>query len=170
MLKRLPFYLTLASFTLLLILVFGWYFLAWNLVTIIPFAIATTILFFQLLTLIRINSLLIRKINRILLFFQISLLGLFLLTLVDIVWIWKINMLLFLISAQFYILDLAKRYHIRKSIAIVLACLCFVSLLAFLLLPYMESCLPIGIISLLASFLLVFIYVIGKKNLPLNQL
>ncbi len=170
MIKKLPTYFAFTFLTVTMLLIFGWYYLSWSLVTIIPLAISTTILFFQFLTIIRIHNKKIYNINRMLLLLQLILLLLFVTQLIDISWIWKWNMLLFLISTQLYLYDIMTKYHVRKIARILVVTFGFFTVLSFLLLPFFEIFLPIGLACTLFSFALVLGHLFGKRSLPLNQL
>jgi hypothetical protein len=149
---------------LLILLLFGWIEFSWKLTKVLPFFITCSFLFFQVLTISKINSGTFRMINRGLLIAQIALLASFLFSFVEIGTIWKLNMLLLLAATHIYLLDLNNRYiQTRIFSKWLLLVLLIVSLVAFLFIQKSPYLMNIGFTSALISGLVVLMNIFLYK-------
>jgi len=151
---------------LMILLFLGWSEFSWRLTKVLPFFISFLFLFFQVLTISKINSRPFRLINTSLLIIQVLLLGSLLLSLVEIAQIWKLNMLFLLAASHIYLLDLNNRFIQRRLFSKwLLLSLLAVSLIAFLFSPLLIN---IGFISAIISGLVVlmniFLFNPKKEN------
>jgi hypothetical protein len=151
---------------LMILLFLGWSEFSWRLTKVLPFFISFLFLFFQVLTISKINSKPFRLINTSLLIIQVLLLGSLLLSLVEIAQIWKLNMLFLLAASHIYLLDLNNRFIQRRLFSKwLLLSLLAVSLIAFLFSPLLIN---IGFISAIISGLVVlmniFLFNPKKEN------
>ncbi|AEA45613.1 hypothetical protein [Fluviicola taffensis] len=151
-----PALLAWAFLALLILLFLGWIEFSWKLTKVLPFFITCLFLFFQVLTISKINSGTFRIINRGLLIAQVLLLGFFLLSMVEIRSIWKINMLLLLAATHIYLLDLNNRYiQTRVFSKWLLLFLLVISLVAFLFVQQSPYLMNVGFTSAIISGLVV---------------
>lgn len=155
---------------LMILLFLGWSEFSWKLTKVLPFFITCLFLFFQFLTVSRINSGTFRLINTSLLVIQVLLLLSFLFSLIEISQIWKFNMLFLLAATHVYLLDLNNRF-IQKRVYSkwLLLVLLVVSLIAFLFIDKSPYLMNIGFISAIVSGLIVlmniFLYNPKRENL-----
>ncbi|MNJ84718.1 hypothetical protein D3C87_21770 [compost metagenome] len=141
---------------LLVLLFLGWSEFSWKLTKVLPYLISCIFLFFQFLTVSRISSKPFRLINISLLVVQILFLGSFLLSLVEIGQIWKLNMLFLLAATHVYLLDLNNRFIQRRLFSKwLLLILLGISLIAFLLIDKSPYLMNVGFISAMLSGLIV---------------
>jgi hypothetical protein len=141
---------------LLILLFLGWSEFSWKLTKVLPFFITFLFLFFQVLTVSRISSKTFRLINVSLLAVQIISLGLFLLSVVEIGEIWKLNMLFLLAATHIYLLDLNNRFIQRRLFSKwLLLILLVTSLIAFLFIDKSPYLMNIGFVSAIISGLIV---------------
>ncbi len=141
---------------LLILLFLGWSEFSWKLTKVLPFFISCLFLFFQFLTVSRINSGTFRLINIFLLVAQVLILTAFLTSLVEISQIWKLNMLFLLAATQVYLLDLNNRFIQGRTFSKwLLLILLVVSLVAFLFIDRSAYLMNIGFVSSMISGLVV---------------
>lgn len=141
---------------LLILLFLGWSEFSWRLTKVLPFFIAFLFLFFQVLTVSKISSKTFRLINVSLLVVQIISLGFFLLSVVEIGEIWKLNMLFLLAATHIYLLDLNNRFIQRRLFSKwLLLILLVTSLIAFLFIDKSPYLMNIGFVSAIISGLIV---------------
>lgn len=141
---------------LLILLFLGWSEFSWKLTKVLPFFITFLFLFFQVLTVSRISSKTFRLINVSLLAVQIISLGFFLLSVVEIGEIWKLNMLFLLAATHIYLLDLNNRFIQRRLFSKwLLLILLVTSLIAFLFIDKSPYLMNIGFVSAIISGLIV---------------
>jgi hypothetical protein len=141
---------------LLILLFLGWSEFSWKLTKVLPFFISFLFLFFQVLTVSKINSKTFRVINISLLGIQIICLTFFLLSLVEIGQIWKLNMLFLLAATHVYLLDLNNRFIQRRLFSKwVLLVLLVISLIAFLFIDRSPYLMNVGFVSAMISGLVV---------------
>ena len=141
---------------LMILLFLGWSEFSWKLTKVLPFFITCLFLFFQFLTVSRINSGTFRLINISLLAIQILLLLSFLFSLIEISQIWKFNMLFLLAATHVYLLDLNNRFIQKRVFSKwLLLVLLIVSLIAFLFIDKSPYLMNIGFISAIVSGLIV---------------
>lgn len=141
---------------LLILLFLGWSEFSWKLTKVLPFFISCLFLFFQVLTVSRISSKVFRLINTSLLVIQLLCLGSFLLGLVEIAQIWKLNMLFLLAATHVYLLDLNNRFIQKRLFSKwLLLILLVISLFAFLLIDKSPYLMNIGFVSAMISGLIV---------------
>ncbi|MDF3026135.1 MAG: transglutaminase family protein [Fluviicola sp.] len=141
---------------LLILLFLGWSEFSWRLTKVLPFFISFLFLFFQVLTVSKISSKTFRVINISLLGVQIICLVFFLLSLVEIGQIWKLNMLFLLAATHVYLLDLNNRFIQRRLFSKwVLLGLLVISLIAFLFIDRSPYLMNVGFVSAMISGLIV---------------
>lgn len=141
---------------LLILLFLGWSEFSWKLTKVLPFFISCLFLFFQVLTVSRISSKTFRLINVSLLAIQIMCLGFFLLSIVEIGQIWKLNMLFLLAATHVYLLDLNNRFIQRRLFSKwLLLILLVTSLIAFLFIDKSPYLMNVGFVSAMISGLIV---------------
>jgi hypothetical protein len=151
-----PILLAWVFLALLILLFLGWSEFSWKLTKVLPFFITCLFLFFQILTVSRISSKTFRLINTSLLVVQILILGSFLLSLVEIGQVWKLNMLFLLAATHVYLLDLNNRFiQTRLFSKWFLLVLLVTSLVAFLFIDKSSYFMNIGFISAMISGLIV---------------
>jgi hypothetical protein len=149
---------------LLILLVLGWIEFSWKLTKVLPYSITCLFLFFQVLTVSRITSKTFRLINTSLLIAQVLLLGLFLLSMVEIGSIWKLNMLFLLAATHIYLLDLNNRFiQTRLFSKWLLLLLLSTSLVAFLFIQRSPYLMNVGFVSTLISGLVVLMNIFLYK-------
>ena len=152
---------------LLILLFLGWSEFSWKLTKVLPFFITFLFLFFQVLTVSRISSKTFRLINVSLLAVQIISLGFFLLSVVEIGEIWKLNMLFLLAATHIYLLDLNNRFIQRRLFSKwLLLILLVTSLIAFLFIDKSPYLMNIGFVSAIISGLIVLmnIFLFNQKR------
>ena len=153
---KLPALLAWVFLALLILLFLGWSEFSWKLTKVLPFFITFLFLFFQVLTVSRISSKTFRLINVSLLAVQIISLGFFLLSVVEIGEIWKLNMLFLLAATHIYLLDLNNRFIQRRLFSKwLLLILLVTSLIAFLFIDKSPYLMNIGFVSAIISGLIV---------------
>jgi len=141
---------------LMILLFLGWSEFSWKLTKVLPFFISCLFLFFQFLTVSKISSGTFRLINSSLLAAQILILGAFLISLVEISQIWKLNMLFLLAATHVYLLDLNNRFMQGRGFSKwLLLSLLIVSLIAFLFIEKSPYLMNVGFISAMISGLIV---------------
>ena len=141
---------------LMILLFLGWSEFSWRLTRVLPFFISCLFLFFQVLTVSKISSGTFRLINTSLLIIQVLFLASFLLSLVEISQIWKLNMLFLLAATHVYLLDLNNRFIQRRLFSKwLLLSLLVVSLIAFLFIDKSPYLMNVGFISAIISGLVV---------------
>lgn len=141
---------------LMILLFLGWSEFSWKLTRVLPFFITCLFLFFQILTISKISSKTFRLINLSLLIVQVLFLISFLLSLVEIGQIWKLNMLFLLAATHVYLLDLNNRFIQKRMFSKwLLLFLLVISLIAFLLIDKSPYLMNIGFISAMISGLIV---------------
>ncbi len=141
---------------LMILLFLGWSEFSWRLTKVLPFFISCLFLFFQVLTVSKISSKTFRLINLSLLFVQVLFLTSFLLSLVEIGQIWKLNMLFLLAATHVYLLDLNNRFIQKRVFSKwLLLLLLVISLIAFLLIDKSPYLMNVGFISAMISGLIV---------------
>lgn len=141
---------------LLILLFLGWSEFSWRLTKVLPFFITFLFLFFQVLTVSRISSKTFRLINVSLLAVQIISLVFFLLSIVEIGEIWKLNMLFLLAATHIYLLDLNNRFIQKRLFSKwLLLILLVTSLIAFLFIDKSPYLMNIGFVSAIISGLIV---------------
>lgn len=141
---------------LMILLFLGWSEFSWRLTRVLPFFISCLFLFFQVLTVSKISSGTFRLINTFLLIIQVLFLASFLLSLVEISQIWKLNMLFLLAATHVYLLDLNNRFIQRRLFSKwLLLSLLVVSLIAFLFIDKSPYLMNVGFISAIISGLVV---------------
>lgn len=157
---------------LLILLFLGWSEFSWKLTKVLPFFITFLFLFFQVLTVSRINSGTFRIINLSLLLVQILFLIAFLTSLVEIGQIWKLNMLFLLAATHVYLLDLNNRFiQTRLFSKWFLLILLVISLVAFVFIDKSPYLMNVGFISAMISGLTVLMNIFlfnPKKEEPDN--
>lgn len=141
---------------LMILLYLGWSEFSWRLTRVLPFFISCLFLFFQVLTVSKISSRTFRLINTSLLIVQVLFLLSFLLSIVEIAQIWKLNMLFLLAATHVYLLDLNNRFIQRRFFSKwLLLVLLVISLVAFLFIDKSPYLMNIGFISAIISGLVV---------------
>lgn len=155
---------------LMILLFLGWSEFSWRLTRVLPFFISCLFLFFQVLTVSKISSGTFRLINISLLIIQVLFLVSFLLSLVEISQIWKLNMLFLLAATHVYLLDLNNRFIQRRFFSKwLLLILLVISLVAFLFIERSPYLMNVGFISAIISGLVVltniFLFNPKKENL-----
>jgi hypothetical protein len=155
---------------LMILLFLGWSEFSWRLTRVLPFFISCLFLFFQVLTVSKISSGTFRLINTSLLIIQVLFLVSFLLSLVEIAQIWKLNMLFLLAATHVYLLDLNNRFIQRRQFSKwLLLILLVISLVAFLFIEKSPYLMNVGFISAIISGLVVlmniFLFNPKKENL-----
>ncbi|MNJ91990.1 hypothetical protein D3C87_96450 [compost metagenome] len=141
---------------LLILLLLGWSEFSWKLTKVLPYFISCVFLFFQFLTVSRINSRIFRLINTSLLVVQILFLGSFLLSLIEIGDTWKLNMLFLLAATHIYLLDLNNRFIQNRTFSKwLLLILLVTSLLAFVFIQKSPYLMNAGFTSAIISGLIV---------------
>jgi hypothetical protein len=141
---------------LMILLFLGWSEFSWRLTRVLPFFISCLFLFFQVLTVSKISSGTFRMINTSLLIVQVLFLAAFLISLVEISQIWKLNMLFLLAATHVYLLDLNNRFIQRRLFSKwLLLSLLVVSLIAFLFIDKSPYLMNVGFISAIISGLVV---------------
>jgi hypothetical protein len=141
---------------LLILLFLGWSEFSWKLTKVLPFFISFLFLFFQVLTVSKISSGTFRLINTSLLVVQVLFLTSFLLSLVEIDQIWKLNMLFLLAATHVYLLDLNNRFIQHRAFSKwVLLVLLVISLVAFLFIDRAPYLMNVGFVSAMISGLVV---------------
>lgn len=157
---------------LLILLFLGWSEFSWKLTKVLPFFISFLFLFFQILTVSRISSKTFRLINLCLLIVQVLFLSSFLLSLVEIEQIWKLNMLFLLAATHVYLLDLNNRFIQKRGFSKwLLLALLVISLIAFLFIDKSPYLMNVGFISALISGLIVLmnIFLFNPKKEESNN-
>lgn len=155
---------------LMILLFLGWSEFSWRLTRVLPFFISCLFLFFQVLTVNKISSRTFRLINTSLLIVQVLFLAAFLISLVEISQIWKLNMLFLLAATHVYLLDLNNRFIQRRLFSKwLLLFLLVVSLIAFLFIDKSPYLMNVGFISAIISGLVVlmniFLFNPKRENL-----
>lgn len=155
---------------LMILLFLGWSEFSWRLTRVLPFFISCLFLFFQVLTVSKISSRTFRLINTSLLIVQVLFLAAFLISLVEISQIWKLNMLFLLAATHVYLLDLNNRFIQRRLFSKwLLLFLLVVSLIAFLFIDKSPYLMNVGFISAIISGLVVlmniFLFNPKRENL-----
>jgi hypothetical protein len=100
------------SITTFLILLIGYFTLNWKITTVIPFSVVSLILFFNWLAIVTIKTKVISQIGSVIFLLQVILLSLFLVEIIEIVFIWKWMFLMLIASFLLFLHDLIFRFSV----------------------------------------------------------